>query len=65
MVDANKCSNAGKVERSQVVGSAGCVGCHVHELGLPPQEFDLDALPGGASSPEALAGVQLACSNGC
>jgi hypothetical protein len=65
MVEANECTNAGEVEHSQVVGSAGCMGCHSHGLGSLPQEFDLDVLPGGASSPEALAGVWQACSHGC
>ncbi len=65
MVEANKCANAGEVERLQIVGSAGCVSCHGHGLGCLLQEFDLDVLPSGASSPEALAGVQQACSHGC
>jgi hypothetical protein len=61
MVEANKCTNAGEVKRLQVVGSAGCVGCHGHGLGCLLQEHDLDVLPGGASSPEALAGVRQEC----
>jgi hypothetical protein len=65
MVEANKCNDAGEIEHSWVVGSAGCVGCHGHGLGCLPQEFDLDVLAGGASSPEALAGVRQACSHGC
>jgi hypothetical protein len=35
MVEANKCADAGEVEHLQVVGSAGCVGCHGHGLGHP------------------------------
>jgi hypothetical protein len=65
MVEANKCADARAVKHLRVVGSAGCVGCHGNGLGLPLQEFDLDVLPGSASSLEALAGVQLACSHGC
>ncbi len=65
MVKANKCADAGEVKRLRVVGSAGCVGCHGNGLGLPLQEFNLDVLSGGTSSSEALAGVRLACSNGC
>jgi hypothetical protein len=57
MVEANKCTDAREVERLQVVGSAGCVGCHGHGLGCLPQEFNLDVLPGSVSSLEALAGV--------
>ncbi len=65
MVEANKCADAGEVERLRVAGSAGCVGCHGPGLGCLPQEIDLDVLPGGASSPEALAGMRQACSHGC
>ncbi len=65
MVEANECADPEEVERSQVVGSAGCLGCNGHGLCHLPQEFDLDVLPGSASSLEALAGVRQACSNGC
>ncbi len=65
MVEAKKCTIAGEVKRLQVVGSAGYVDCHGHGLGCLPQEHDLDVLPGGASSPEALAGVRQACCHGC
>ncbi len=61
MVEANECADAGEVKGLQVVGSAGCVGCHGHRLGCLLQELDLDVLLGGASSLEALAGVQQAC----
>jgi hypothetical protein len=65
MIEAYECANAGEVKRSQVVGSAGCMGCHGHGLGSLPQELNLDVLPGSASSLEALAGVQQACSHCC
>ncbi len=65
MVEANKCTDAGEVEHTRVVESAGCMGCHGHGLGCPLQEFDVDVLPGGASSPEALAKVWQVCSHGC
>jgi hypothetical protein len=62
MVEANKCADAGDVERSRVLGIAGCMCCHGHGFGRLPQEFDLDVLPGSASSPESLgwgaAGLQ-------
>jgi hypothetical protein len=64
MVEANELANAGEVERLRVKGSVGCVGCHGHGLGPPPQKLDLDVLPGSASSPEALTGVRRACSHG-
>ncbi len=57
----HKCADAGEVERLQVVGKVGCLGCHGHGLGCLPQELNLDVLPGGASSLEAFAGVQQAC----
>jgi hypothetical protein len=65
MVEAKECANAGEVKRLQVLGSAGCVGCHGHGLGCPLQELNLDVLPGSASSLKALAGVRQACSHGC
>ncbi len=65
MVEANECADAGEVKCLQVVGSAECMGCHGHGVGSLPQEVDLDVLPGGASSLEALAGVRQACSHGC
>jgi hypothetical protein len=65
MVEANKCANAGEVKCTRVVGSAGCMGCHGHELGCPLQELNVDVLPGSNSSPEALAKVRQACSHGC
>jgi hypothetical protein len=65
MVEANECTNVGEVERSQIVGSAGCVGCHGHGLCHLLQELDMDVLPSSASSPEAMAGVRQACSHGC
>jgi hypothetical protein len=61
MVEANKCANAGEFECLGVVGSAGCLGCHGHGLGCLLQELNLDVLPNGASSPEALAGVRQEC----
>ncbi len=61
MIKANECTDAGEAERSQVVGSAGCVGCHGHGLGYLLQEHNLDVLPSGTSSPEALVGVRQEC----
>ncbi len=61
MVEANKGANAGEVKCSRVIGNTGCLGCHGHRLGHFPQEHDQDVLPGGASSPEALAGVRQKC----
>jgi hypothetical protein len=45
MVEADECANAREVKRLQVVGSAGCVGCHGYGLGCLPQEHNLDVLP--------------------
>jgi hypothetical protein len=61
MVEANECADAGEVECSRVVGSAGFLGCHGHGLGHLLQEHNLDVLPGGTSSPKALAGMRQEC----
>ncbi len=61
MVEAHECADAGEVECLWVVGSAGCLGYHGHGLGHLLQEHDLDVLPNGTSSPEALAEVRQEC----
>ncbi len=65
MVEAIKCADAGEVECLRVVGNAGCLGCLGHELGCLLQEHNLDVLPGGTSSPEALAGARQEWWHGC
>ncbi len=59
MVEAHKGAGARDVEGFQVVGGAGCLGCHGHGVGCPIQEHDGDVLPGGTSSLDALARVRL------
>ncbi len=61
MVEAYEHTDAGEVESLRVVGSAGYLGCHGHGLGCLMQEYDLDVLPSGTCSLEALAGVRQEC----
>ncbi len=59
MVKAQEGADAGEVKGLQVVGGAGCLGCHGYGLGRLIQEHDRDVLPGGIGSLDALARVML------
>jgi hypothetical protein len=64
MVETHKGANAGKLEGSQVVGSAGCLGCHGRGWGCPIQEDNGDVIPSSIGSLDAMARERLESQHG-